>query len=117
MFYRKIQIYPSINHLQKYSRLFVTKACIDFYTFSFHSCIYYNKSSKIFNIFFAFCFFFSCFSRFQNLMDGYLTNMGRSVNVLQLVKVDPYNRSDTQKPNRSPVILVKPYYRYVNYDS
>lgn len=44
-------------------------------------------------------------------MDGYLTDMGRGVNVFQQVKVDPYNRSDTQEPNRSPVILVKPYYR------
>lgn len=44
-------------------------------------------------------------------MDGNVTSMGRSVPAFLQVKVDPYNRTDTGKPNSSPVVLVKPYYR------
>lgn len=51
------------------------------------------------------------FSRFTNVNDGELTNMAQSVEIFLQVKVDPYNRTDTGKPNSSPVVLVKPYYR------
>lgn len=50
-------------------------------------------------------------SRFTNINDGELTDMGQGVKAFLQVKVDPYNRTDTKKPNTSPVILVKPYYR------
>ena len=39
--------------------------------------------------------------------------MSHSVQVVLQVKVDPYDRTDTKKPNNSPVVLVKPYYRWV----
>lgn len=48
-------------------------------------------------------------------MDGNVTNMGQGVPAFLQVKVDPYNRTDTKNPNRSPVILVKPYYRWVKF--
>uniref|UniRef100_A0A8W8IEW7 EGF-like domain-containing protein n=1 Tax=Magallana gigas TaxID=29159 RepID=A0A8W8IEW7_MAGGI len=40
--------------------------------------------------------------------------MGRAVPAFLQVKVDPYNRTDTGKPNSSPVVLVKPYYSLEN---
>lgn len=50
-------------------------------------------------------------SRFTNINDGELTGMDQGVKSFLQVKVDPYNRTDTGKPNSSPVVLVKPYYR------
>lgn len=51
--------------------------------------------------------------RFTNINDGELTGMGQGVEVFLQVKIDPYDRTDTKKPNRSPEVLVKPYYRLV----
>nr|XP_034326148.1 uncharacterized protein LOC105319101 isoform X2 [Crassostrea gigas] len=47
---------------------------------------------------------------FTNSNDGDLTDMVKGVEVFLQVKVDPYIRTDTKKPNSSPVVLVKPYY-------
>lgn len=51
---------------------------------------------------------------FENVMDGNVTNMGRAVPAFLQVSVDPYDRTDTKKPNRSPEVLVKPHYSLEN---
>lgn len=41
--------------------------------------------------------------------------MGKGIEVFLQVKVDPCERTDTKKPNNSPVVLIKPYYRWVKH--
>lgn len=48
---------------------------------------------------------------FENGPDGVMTKIPNMNTMFLQVKVDANVRTDTNKPNNSPIILVKPYYR------
>ena len=51
------------------------------------------------------------FKRFEDEPDEMMTEVSNFTKTFLQVKVDSAVRSDTGKPNNSPIVLVKPYYR------
>ena len=51
------------------------------------------------------------FKRFEDEPDEMMTEVSNFTKTFLQVKVDSTVRSDTGKPNNSPIVLVKPYYR------